>query len=493
MNIKQYNRNQLFLIPLDLRDWISENHPVWFVMEVVDTLDLTDFYERLREDGRGGKSYDPQMLVGLLLYAYCNGVQSSRQIERLSETDVPFRIMAWNQRVDHTTICRFRKQNERALEGLFAQILELCFESGLGHLGTVALDGTKIAGNASLSENRTRKHLTKEVRRMLSFANQTDAFEDRKYGKDKRGDELPDALRGAERLHRLQEAKARLDASAEKRRAKQAAKLARWEAKKAKRKKRGRRPADPDSLPESNEKANMTDPDSRIMKTRNGFIQGYNGQLVVDAGQLILACDLTQDGNDCHQLVPMLEQAERNCAQFTGQRIGNFLADSGYLSEENLKIVYARDQHPELYLPASSAKRRLLAEKKRSEEDGQPTANVTGPDSRKGKKKETAKQKKRACNLPLTIAMEEKVRSEEGKKVYAQRGWIVEGVNGQIKHGRGLNRFSRRGLSACRSEWSLFCSSHNLMKLYTALKKFLIWIVAITLNCAQNREQLCTV
>lgn len=439
MNIIPYDRDQPFLLPPDLRDWLPEEHLAWLILETVEALDLKDFYKRLRLDGRGGKSYDPAMLLGLLLYAYSMGVQSSREIERLCEHDIAFRVLAGNRRVDHTTICRFRQRYEAIFKDLFVQVLEICFAVGMGKVGTVALDGTKLKGNASLSANRTRKHLAREVDTLLAAAEATDRAEDERFGADNRGDELPKTLRGREdRLQRLQAAKERLDAEDSRRKAEQAEKVQRWEAKEAAKQRRGRRPKDPDDLPKLTKKANMTDPDSRTMKTRNGYIQGYNGQAVVNEEQLILVCDLTQESNDVHQLHPMLDQAQAQCGQLTEEPIKVLLADAGYMSEANLDQVEACD--PEMYIPVSSGSRRLLEAK--------------------------GKQAADRCHCSKLRAMEAKIRSDVGQEIYAQRGWMVEGVFGAMKACRGLDGFSRRGLSACESEWTLFSMTHNLLKLH---------------------------
>ena len=210
-NLIECNREQMYLMPMSLEDWLPEGHLAWFILDAVEAMDVSKFYLKYRADGWGRAAYDPQMMVSLLLYAYCLGVRSSRQIELACEVDVAFRIITANQKPDYSTVCRFRSQNERELGALFTEVLRLCAEAGLVKAGVVALDGTKVKANASLSANRTEEHIEAEVRKMLAEAREKDEEEDRLFGKDSRGDEMPEELKDRRsRLARLKECRERL-------------------------------------------------------------------------------------------------------------------------------------------------------------------------------------------------------------------------------------------------------------------------------------------
>ncbi len=246
------DREQGYLMPPSLQEWLPEGDLAWFILDVVEQIDLKEFYAAYREDGWGAAAYDPGMMVGILLYAYCQGLRSSGRIAWALERDIGFRVVAANQQPDFRTICRFRAEREEALERLFVQVLRLCREAGLVKLGVVALDGTKVAANAALAANRSYATIEEEVRRMLAEAQRVDAEEDLLFGPDGREDELPQELgRRGERLSRLGEAKARLEE--ESARAAQAAQehLARRQREEAVKgqKKRGRQPRVVEPIP----------------------------------------------------------------------------------------------------------------------------------------------------------------------------------------------------------------------------------------------------
>jgi transposase len=303
-------------MPPSLREWLPEEDLAWFILDAVDQMELEEFYAKHRNDGWGAAAYDPAMMVGVLLYAYCQGMRSSRKVARALERDVGFRVVAANQQPDFRTICRFRSEHEEALERLFVQVLRLCRGAGLVRVGKVALDGTKVAANAALEANRKYEAMEEEVRRILAEARVVDAEEDARYGSERRGDELPEGLgKRAERLKRLQEARARLEREAAA--AGQALRLRSGQEHLAQRqaeeaatgkKKRGRQPQAVPSTPPEEAKANVTDPDSRVMKTRQGYVQGYNVQAVVSEDQVIVAVGVTQEANDVRQLEPMLQR-----------------------------------------------------------------------------------------------------------------------------------------------------------------------------------------
>ncbi len=339
-NLLALGREQGYLMPPSLREWLAEGDLAWFILDAVKQMGLDEFYTVYRNDGWGAAAYDPAMMVGVLLYAYCQGVRSSRKIDRALERDVGFRVVAANQRPDFRTICRFRSEHEKALERLFVQVLWLCREAGLVKLGAVALDGAKIAANAALDANRNHKTIEEEVQRMLAEAKKSDMEEDALFGPEKRGDELPEGLgRRVERLKRLQEARFRLEKEAEVAARVAQERLARRQAEEAAngKKKRGRKPKVVEPAPVEEAKANITDPDSRIMKARQGYVQGYNAQVIVSQDQIIVANGVTQEENDVQQLKPMLEVMESTLeAAGIEDRPRVALADAGYWSEANV-------------------------------------------------------------------------------------------------------------------------------------------------------------
>jgi transposase len=448
-NFLPCDRNQAYLLPPSLTDWLPEDHLAWFVLDAVEQIDLSLFYTKYRTDGVGNSAFQPSMMAALLIYSYCTGERSSRKIEKHCQTDVAYKVVTANQTPDHSTISRFRKDNQSPLKTLFLEILRLCGEAGLVKLGTVSLDGTKIKANASLSANRTLKHLEQEIEKMLSEAEAKDSEEDKAYGADKRGDELPDDLRDRKsRINRLKACQERLEREKEEAEKQQQDKIDKRKAKEEStgKKPRGRKPKLPEEASNKDAKANVTDPDSRIMKTRKGFVQGLNAQAVTTEQQIIVAEDVTQEENDKQQLHPMLEQAEAN-RQAVGleEEIGVALADAGYCSEDNFIKEPAGDVELLVAIQKDYKQRKAMAE--------QPESDEPIPD-----------------NLSPTELMERKLMTERGRKLYKIRGKTIEPVFGQIKEVLGFDRFMRRGIEACQSEWSLICAVHNLLKLWRSGK-----------------------
>ncbi len=441
-NLVPCDRQQPFLLPPSLEDWLPQDHLARFVIDVVEELDLDGFYRRRREDGWGRAAYDPKMTVALLLYAYCTGVRSSRQIERRLREDVAFRFIAANHCPDHATVARFRSEHGTVLEGLFVQALRLCVEAGLVRVGMVALDGKRVAADASMAANKTRAGIEGEVKAMLAEAAATDAAEDAALG-DARGDELPPILADRRsRLARLRQAKAHLDDEEQARRDAHDQRMAEREAKELQSGKRlrGRAPALPEPVKER--QANVTDPDSRIMKTQHGFIQGYNGQAVVTEHQIVVACDLAADPTDVGLLHPMLEQAQRNLRTVgVTEPIGVLVADAGYYSDSNASRQTA--DGPELLIATAKGWRERKAAQAHPPRGRIPEAFTT-------------RQR-----------MGRKLQTKRGQRLYRKRSATVEPVFGQHDT-RGLRRLHRRGLDACRSEWSFENTAHNVLKLWRA-------------------------
>jgi len=447
-NFLPCDRNQAYLLPPSLADWLPQGHLAWFVLDAVEQIDLQPFYEKYRTDGVGNSAFNPSLMVGLLLYAYCTGERSSRRIERFCQTDVAYKVITANQAPDHSTISRFRKDNEPYLKSLFLEVLRLCAGAGLVKLGKVSLDGTKIKAGASLAANRRLKHLEQEVEKMLSEAQAKDAEEDKTFGPDNRGDELPEDLRDRNsRLNRLKACKERLEREKAQARQTQQAKIEQRQADEEAtgQKPCGRKPKSPEEAENKEAKANVTDPDSRIMKTQKGYVQGLNAQAVVTEAQVIVAEDVTQQANDKQQLHPMLEQAEAN-RQAVGlkETMGTALADAGYSSDDNFRKV-----------PAGGAELLIATQKdwkqRKAMQDRPPRGRIP-------------------LGLSATELMERKLRTKRGRELYKWRSRTVEPVFGQIKDVRGFDRFMRRGFEACRSEWSLICATHNLLKLWRSGK-----------------------
>jgi len=453
-----YDPEQRLLLPPDLHDWLPEGHLALFISDIVDELDLSaivSVYEK--GDGRGRPPYHPLMMVKLLVYGYCIGKKSSRKLEKATYEDIAFRVLACNQHPDHDSISGFRKRHLQELAGLFKQILQMCERAGLVKLGVVAIDGSKVRANASkrkaMSYDRMcekEKQLEAEIARILKEAEETDAAEDRQYGKGKRGDELPEELaRRESRLRKIREAKAALEAEAKEQAQAAAeaveARLAQREQREAEmgRKIAGRPPQKVDveaAKPEPKAQRNFTDPESRIMKdgATGSFEQSYNGQIAVDGqAQIIVAATLTQATHDRHQLLPVLEEVKNNM----GRLPEKVTADAGYYSaaavtNEALSTV-------DLYVTPDNGKKTELV-KDRNSEPRPPTEFEQNAQTR----------------------MREKLKTDEGRAVYKQRKMIVEPVFGQVKEVRGFRRFSFRGLERNKAEWNLICLTHNLLKLF---------------------------
>ncbi|HSB69314.1 MAG TPA: IS1182 family transposase [Candidatus Methylomirabilis sp.] len=450
---KPYTPDQLFLLPPALRDWLPEDHPAAFISEVVDeALDLTPIFATYETgDGRGQPPYHPALLVKLLLYGYCTGKPSSRQLERATYEEIPYRVLAANQHPDHDTIAAFRQTHLPALAALFAQVLRLCQRAGLVQLGHVALDGTKVLANASkhkaMSYGRmteTEQRLEAEIAALLAEAQRVDAAEDAQAGKGKRGDELPAELaRRESRLAKIREAKAALEAEAKARAAEAAAegqaKLAERERKTREtgRPPKGRPPTVPDptqATPKPKAQRNFTDPESRIMKdgATKSYVQAYNAQAAVDGtAQVIVAAAVTQEANDKQQLVPMLTAVEANC----GAPPTVVSGDAGYFSEA--AVMDSSLGGIALYIPP----------------DRQKHGEALPPPANDG---------------TVRSMMRAKLQTAAGHAVYALRKAIVEPVFGQIKGARGFRRFSFRGVAKVQAEWQLICLTHNLLKLFRA-------------------------
>ena len=491
---------QGFLLPPDVRDWLAVDHLAWFVIDAVREMDLAAFYSAYRADGHGRAAYEPSMMVTLLMYAYSTKQRSSRAIECHCRQDVAYRVITGNLVPDHATIARFVVRHESALAGLFSEVLRLCDTAGLVAPAVIAIDGSRLAGNANRNCNREFEQIAREI---LAEHKATDEAEDERFG-DARGDELPEQLRtpegrreffrqakqkrerqdtstaepepeteaaaefefDAERIvarvqgregwlrdakrqleqHRWQDpdpvsrsrrlllAALRLEAELDAERAGNAA----YEAYRAQgRMKNGRRfgsppkPYQPPVVPDG--QVNVTDPDSKLLKTTEGYVQGYNAQAVVDQGQIMLAAEITNSTVDWSQLDPMVSAtiAELERAGVS-DRPQTALADTQYWNEEHLDEVIA-NKHVQVLIPPDSGTR----EKPRP---GWSGGRYTW--------------------------MRHVLASEPGEQLYRKRKQMIEPVFGHTKHNRGVTRFHRRGRAAVRTEWRLLMATHNLTKLH---------------------------
>ncbi len=443
-NFLSCDRDQEFPLPPSLREWLPQDHLAWFVLDAVEEIELGRFYGCYRDDGCGRAAFDPEMMVALLLYAYAIGERSSRAIERRCLEDVAFRVVTANQIPDHATIARFRVRHGQALGEVFTQVLALCAEAGLVSVGLIALDGTKIRGNASQAANRSYAAISAEVEEILAEAAAADAAEDELLG-ERRGDELPSELRErSSRQARLRAAKRKLEAGVSERKAVYQAKLAeraRLEAERGRRL-RGRKPAPPPEAVAPPARANTTDPDSTLVHSRAGFLQGYNAQAVATPEQIVIAVELSTDSPDGRLLAPMGEAARSELAAVgITESPGVLLADAGYWNVPQIEQVEAAGTQV-LVATETGSSRRLKEREGRARKRGDK--RLAG----------------RYLEMQRTLA------TPEGRELYPRRQQIIEPVFAQTKVVRRCDRFQRRGLLACRSEWRLMMATHNLLKLW---------------------------
>jgi len=436
---RPYHPDQLLLLPPSLHDWLPDHHLAYFVSDVVDSFDLRDIEAGYEDETRGAPPYHPAMMVKVLVYGYCTGVYSSRRIARHVLEDVAFRVLAAGNTPDFRTISDFRLRHLKALTGLFEQTLRVARKAGLLKMGHVALDSTKLRANASkhkaMSYGRMKTdeaRLAAEVAAMLKQAAATDAEEDRRYGRDVSGDELPAELRRREdRLRKIREAKAALEAEAQHRAATDQGDPP----------PPGQAPPPAKATPPDKAQYNFTDPQSCIMRNADGaFIQGYNAQAAVDAQhQLIVATEVTaQPADSCH-LVPMVEAIRRT----TRRRPRRLTADAGYYSEANVTAKALRGI--DLYVAV------------RKQRHGDPA--------------EPAPRGRIPQHCSIKDRMQRKLRTKAGRKIYSRRKAIVEPVLGHIKAARGFDRFRLRGLWKVQGEWTLVTLAHNICRLFQARPK----------------------
>jgi transposase len=438
----------LFL-PATVHDFVAADHLARFVLSLVrDDVDLAKITGTYGSE-RGQPPFDPIMMTALLLYGYCCGLYSSRRIAKACRERVDFMSIVGLDAPDFRTISDFRKRHLKALGELFKQVLHLCEKAGLVKLGHVALDGTKIKANASKHkamsyarmEDRAAE-LEAEVAQWLSTAAAADAEEDKLYGRDKTGEEMPDWVADKQRrADKIRQAKAELEAeakaAAEAKRKGEAEAASKREAEG--RRKGGRQAAPPSSVPDAKAQKNFTDPQSRIMKSKDGFVQAYNAQAAVDAeAQIIVAQDVTQSAVDCGQLVPMTDAIEANL----GRKPAQLSADAGYCSEANLAGLEARNI--DAYVATGRARDAVAG--KVEVPAAPPSTQPAGSPTR-------------------VEAMRAKIKAGGHASPYRLRKQLPEPVFGQIKQARGFRQFLMRGIDKVRAEWAIVCTAHNLLKL----------------------------
>lgn len=506
------DREQLFLMPMSMREWLSEGHLAWFVIDVVERMDTSALDQRHPNDGVGRPAYDPEMMCTLLIYAYCNGLRSSRRIEASCRTDAAFRVICGGLVPDHSTIARFIVDQEQALLGLFVSGLRLCAAAGLVDLSVLALDETKIAADAALDQNRSADWIRGQIKELMArtvASEQTEApgpdplaglepvseiatpggrqarlkaalaviEAEEQQAKQAAREQAAKALTEAEAGRKLRgrkpkdpvaalaRAEADYAAALKKSQAKQAqraAKQAERAAKQAKAKAGARQspPSDPtpdravtqarerlaaarqaaEQTPLTAPQANITDPDSRIMKTQKGWLQGYNAQAITDHNQIVLACNVSQNANDVELYQPMLDELKRTLthAGIPPKPIELMLADAGYWSEQN-----ATSPGPERLIATQKDYKQRRAARELGTTTGEPPEDAS----------------------PLE-AMEHRLRTVEGAAAYKQRSHTIEPVFGDRKHNHGYRAFRRRGINAVESEWAFINLAGNLLKLY---------------------------
>lgn len=445
---RPYDPDELWLVPPSSRAWLPADPLAYFLADLVEAVNLQPILATYGGGMRGTAPYHPQLLVKVLLDAYAVGIPASRPIARKLEEDVAFRVLAANQRPDFRTLSDFRKQHLPALAELFVQVLQLCRRAGLVTLGYSAVDGTTSKANASKHKAMSYRRmvteearLTAEVQRLLAQAEAADARDDAAYGPDRRGDELlAELARRERRLETIRAAKVVLEQEAQ---ADAALKKAAHNACETDGPRRGRPPQPPRSGPHPKAQRNFTDPESRIMPAsdaKGSVVQGYNCQAAVDArAQIIIAADVTDEATDKQQAQPMLTQVLAQTAQVPR----TVTMDAGYFSEANVTALTALGCTP-LIPPDRQFHGQVVPAAPR----GRPPAGLSVADR-----------------------MRRTLRTTRGRRCYARRKAIVEPVFGQIKQGRGYRQFLLRGMRQVHGEWALICTTHNVLKLWTTLRR----------------------
>lgn len=442
-SFKHYQPDQMLLLPPSMRDWLSKDHLAYFINDIVEQLDLSAIYDKYKEL-RGQPPYSPLMMTKVLLYAFTQGIRSSRKIEKALHEDIAFRVISGNTQPDHWTVNDFRRRHLKALGGLFAQTVLLAQEAGLLKMRNIAIDGTKIKANASkhsaMSYSRMEgeiKRIQSEIEKYFEEADAIDKEEDEIYG-DSIPNRLPEHLNTQQkRLKAIREAKRKIEEEAKKKAEQEQKKRKKKAAKKGKEYKPRKNPEEAE--PQGKAQMNFTDPESRIMKNSDkAFVQAFNGQAAVDAAtQIIVAADLTNQAADSPHLTSLVEQIMKNTGGFPDIVLG----DAGYYDED--EIGKLEGYGIELLIPPNKVKHNEWKQAK----------------APKGRIPKDITPKER---------MRRKLKTKRGKEEYKLRMSSVEPVFGQIKENRGLRQFLLRGLEKVRDSWLFECAVHNILKLFRA-------------------------
>ena len=444
---KQTNRTQLYLLPPSIDEWLPQDHLARFIVQITDALDLGEIVKHYSNNTSGAKAYEPKLLLALLFYGYATGTFSSRKIERATYDSVAFRYIAANTHPDHDTIAGFRKRFLPQLESLFVQILMIAKETGLLKVGKVSLDGTKVKANASKHKAlsyahaiKLQKQLEAEVKTLMKKAKEADTVNEND------GMSIPDEIaRREDRIAVIKEAKEKIEARASQRYEKEKAlydeKMKKREEKEklTGKKTGGKKPKPPGKDPLPKDQINLTDEESRIMKTSGGgFEQCYNAQASVEHdSRLIVHQHLTQNTNDKLEIFPTLKWF----IQHPNLKPSDMLADTGYFSEANIKLC--EDQKITPYISLGKEAHNQPLEERFKKEEALP-------------KDPTSLEK-----------MKHRLQTKEGKKIYAKRKSTIETTFGVIKHVIGFRQFMLRGVEKVKGEWSLVCLAYNLKRLHT--------------------------
>lgn len=471
---------QQYLLPVNIKEWLPEDDFSHIIIDIVSVLDLKAIYSTHRQDGQGAAFYRPEIITAIAIYSYVRGARSSREIEQLCKYDVGYRIVNRNSYPDHTTISRFFQNHGSTLGDLFVQVLLLMNEAGIVSNKVLALDGTKLKANASLSANMTYEKLESAITARINEILSKDAEEDALYGSDQSGDELPECLRSRdERIRRFRAAKQRLDEEQKLQSDETRGKIQSREEEETKtgRKKRGRKPKPPRETPSPQVVANTTDPDSSIMKSGTSHIQGYNAQALANQDGIILVPSVTNSAVDYNQLDLMIRGLFA-IAEQTGISLMNpiVLTDAGYWSYQNylamvnqpLQFLCSTRHERDIFLIQGSPRTLLEVEDVCS---GDPhTPHCPAILAACGDWCFRHLFSENGTPSPAAIArkiMETKMEPASMKKRYSMRKAIIEPVFGWIKENRGMRKLQRRGLIQCDDEWKLICTTQNLRTVMT--------------------------
>jgi transposase len=501
-NFKPCDRSQQFLLAPDMREWLPADHLAFFIIETTEGLDLGAFYRCYRADGWGRAAFEPRMMVALVLYAFAVGERSTRGIERRCTEDVAFRVITANETPDHSTIARFINRHRDALGDLFRQTVGVCVNAGLVRTGVVAVDGTKMAANASRSRYITEEQLADYAARVFDEFDRVQAEEDTLYG-DRRGDEMPEFLRDSDSRRRWIE-----------------------EQLEAQKRTRAKAPNPAGTRPRGPVRVNTTDPDSRVMRVSGGHVQGYNAQAAATEDQVVVSAEVTNNNDDKGHFRPIVEDAQANLDAAGAEPIGTVVADAGYFSVDNVTAdlgcdtliapvatrrldtalaaapaidpdevdLRSRDRMAEMELVRAEDDRRIellwrVIAKQIKARDAANQLGLSEPHMSILKKTlhregpnaiRRVRLPRRPQRPPPAREVGLAIFSRPGaRQIYDKRTTIIEPIFGQTKEARRMRKFLRRGLAGCNSEWLLMMATHNLRKAWAKTRPTSRWFSSL--------------